>query len=169
MWISGTSTAKRRWKFDFSTYCHCLCVYCSWEFLQRRAGFVCKAGFRYSMCLLAKYHLITLQHAIITKIKCVPPWASQVVLVVKKLPANAGDVGLISGVGKIPWRRGRPPTPVFLPVQSHGQSSLAGYSPWSCKQTQLKRLSTHERTLVRREMPATRTGDTEQLRLRRKL
>ena len=33
-------------------------------------------------------------------------------------------------VGKIPWRRKRQPTPVFLPGESHGQRSLAGYSPW---------------------------------------
>ena len=32
-------------------------------------------------------------------------------------------------VGKIPWRRARQPTPVFLPGESHGQRSLAGYSP----------------------------------------
>ena len=25
------------------------------------------------------------------------------------------------------------PTPVFLPGKSHGQRSLAGYSPWGCK------------------------------------
>ena len=25
------------------------------------------------------------------------------------------------------------PTPVFLPGKSHGQRSLAGYSPWSCR------------------------------------
>ena len=36
-------------------------------------------------------------------------------------------------VGKIPWRRARQPTPVFLPGKSHGQRSLAGYSPWCCK------------------------------------
>ena len=30
-------------------------------------------------------------------------------------------------VGKIPWRRERQPTPVFLPGESHGQRSLAGY------------------------------------------
>ena len=36
-------------------------------------------------------------------------------------------------VGKIPWRRARQPTPVFLPGESHGWRSLAGYSPWSCK------------------------------------
>ena len=27
---------------------------------------------------------------------------------------------------------GEPP-PVFLPRKSHGQKSLAGYSPWGCK------------------------------------
>ena len=51
-------------------------------------------------------------------------WAnSQVVLVVKNPPANAGDirdVGLIA-VGKIPWRRAWQPTSVFLP----------GESPWT--------------------------------------
>ena len=26
------------------------------------------------------------------------------------------------------------PTPVFLPGESHGQRSLAGYSPWGCKE-----------------------------------
>ena len=31
-------------------------------------------------------------------------------------------------VGKIPWRA-QQPTPVFLPGESHGQRSLAGYSP----------------------------------------
>ena len=31
-------------------------------------------------------------------------------------------------VGKIPWRRKRQPTPVFLPGESHGQRRLVGYS-----------------------------------------
>ena len=30
-----------------------------------------------------------------------------------------------------PWGRGWLPTPVFVPGESHGQRSLAGYSPWS--------------------------------------
>ena len=34
-------------------------------------------------------------------------------------------------VGKILWRRKWQPTPVFLLGESHGQRSLAGYSPWS--------------------------------------
>ena len=42
--------------------------------------------------------------------------ASQVALVVKNLPANAGDVrhGFDPWVRKIPWRRKWNPTPVFL-------------------------------------------------------
>ena len=36
--------------------------------------------------------------------------------------------------GKIPWRRAWQPTSVFLPGESHGQGSLAGYSPCSCKE-----------------------------------
>ena len=35
-----------------------------------------------------------------------------------------------SQVRKIPWRRERQPTPVFLPGEFHGQSSRTGYSPW---------------------------------------
>ena len=33
-------------------------------------------------------------------------------------------------VRKIPWRRARQPTHVFLLGESHGQRSLVGYSPW---------------------------------------
>ena len=36
-------------------------------------------------------------------------------------------------VGKISWRRKWHLTPVFLPGESHGQRSMAGYSPWDCK------------------------------------
>ena len=52
---------------------------------------------------------------------------------VKKLPANAGDVGLDPRVGKITWRRKWQPTPVLLPGKSHGQRNLVGYSPWAHK------------------------------------
>ena len=48
---------------------------------------------------------------------------------IKNLPANAGD-SRDSWVGKIPWRRKWQPAPVFLPGESHGQRSLAGYSLW---------------------------------------
>ena len=36
-------------------------------------------------------------------------------------------------VGKIPWRRKWLPTPVFLPGEFYRQKSLAGNSPWGCK------------------------------------
>ena len=44
-------------------------------------------------------------------------WVSQEVLVVKNPPVNAGDIrdaGSGPWVGKILWRRGCQPTPVFL-------------------------------------------------------
>ena len=40
-------------------------------------------------------------------------------------------------VRKIPWRRKWQPTPVFLPGKSHGQSSLAGYSPRGHKESDM--------------------------------
>ena len=50
--------------------------------------------------------------------------------VVKDLPASAGDAGSIPGLGRSPWSKSWQRTPVFLPGKSHGQRSLAGYSPW---------------------------------------
>ena len=53
--------------------------------------------------------------------------ASQVVLVLKNLPANAGDVrdmGLIPVLGKSSAGRKWHPTPVLLPGKSHGQKGL---------------------------------------------
>ena len=40
-----------------------------------------------------------------------------------------GRPGFGPWVGKTPWKRKWQPTPVFLPGESHGQSSLVGYSP----------------------------------------
>ena len=53
---------------------------------------------------------------------------------VKNHACNEGDLGLIPWVRKIPWRRKWQPTPVFVPGESHGQRSLAGYCPWGHKQ-----------------------------------
>ena len=53
--------------------------------------------------------------------------------VVKNLPANAGDEGLISGSGRFPWKRKWHPAPVFLPGKSHEQWSLVAYSAWGHK------------------------------------
>ena len=38
-------------------------------------------------------------------------------------------------VGKIPCRRAQKPTLVYLPEESHGQRSLADYSPWGHKES----------------------------------
>ena len=57
--------------------------------------------------------------------------ASQATLVIKNPTDNAGDMRhrFDPWVRKIPWRRAWQPAPIFLPGESHGQRSLAGYSP----------------------------------------
>ena len=40
-------------------------------------------------------------------------------------------------IGQIPWERKLQSTPVFLPGESHGQRSLAGYSPWGHKESNM--------------------------------
>ena len=60
-------------------------------------------------------------------------WASQVELVVKKMPANAGDIrdtGSISGWGRSPKGRHGNPLQYSCLEESCGQRSLVGYSPW---------------------------------------
>ena len=49
----------------------------------------------------------------------------------KNLPANAGDKqhGFYPWLRNIPLRKAWQPTPVSVPGESHGQGSLAGYSP----------------------------------------
>jgi len=46
----------------------------------------------------------------------------------KEFTCNAGDQ-FDPWVRKIPWRRAWQPIPVYLPGESHGLRSLAGYSP----------------------------------------
>ena len=52
--------------------------------------------------------------------------------VVKNLPAMQEI--WVQSLGQIPWRREWLPTSVFLSGESHGQRSLAGYSPWGLKE-----------------------------------
>ena len=54
-----------------------------------------------------------------------PWWLSN-----KKSACQCRRLRFDSWVGKIPWRRERPPTPVFLPGKPHRQKSLEGYCPW---------------------------------------
>jgi len=55
----------------------------------------------------------------------------------KESAYNAGDLDSILGLGISPWRREWQPTPAFLPGESHGQRSLAGYSPCGCKESDM--------------------------------
>ena len=48
----------------------------------------------------------------------------------KESTCNAGDLGLIPGLGRSPG--GGQPTPEFLPGEPYGQRSLAGYSAEQC-------------------------------------
>ena len=43
-------------------------------------------------------------------------------------------LGFDPWIGKILGRRKWQPAPVFLPEKSHGERSLAGYSPKGCKE-----------------------------------
>ena len=54
-----------------------------------------------------------------------------------------GDPSLIPESGKILWRRAWQPTPVFLPGESHGQRSLAGYSPLGHKESDTAEATEH--------------------------
>ena len=54
---------------------------------------------------------------------------------VKNLLATAGNRHRFNlWVGKIPWSRKWQPVPAFLPGESRGQRSLAGYSPEGLKE-----------------------------------
>ena len=71
-------------------------------------------------------------------IKCVCPkqQSSQVALVVKNPPANAGDreMSVLSQVGKIPWKRAWKPTPVFLPGESPWTEEPGGLQSAGCEE-----------------------------------
>ena len=58
---------------------------------------------------------------------------------VKDPPVNAGDIRDVfdTQVRKIPWRREWQPTPLFLPIKSHGQRSLVSYSPQGHKESDM--------------------------------
>ena len=65
--------------------------------------------------------------------------------------------GFYPSVGKIPWRRAWQPTPVFLPGESHGQRSLAIYSPWGHKESDTTVVIKH--ACVHRQYSISRKGD----------
>ena len=53
----------------------------------------------------------------------------------KESACNAGDLGLFPGSGRSPGEANGNPLQCSWPGEFHGQKSLAGYSPWGCKQS----------------------------------
>ena len=47
----------------------------------------------------------------------------------KESACNAGDLGLVPGLGRFPGEGNDNPLQLFLPGESRGQRSLAGYNP----------------------------------------
>ena len=64
------------------------------------------------------------------------------------MQADIRDMGLISVSGRFPWRRAWQPTPVFLPGESHGPRSLAGYSPQGRKESDMTEVTAQLLCLV---------------------
>ena len=78
------------------------------------------------------------------------------------------EVQIDTRVRKIPWGRKWEPTPVFLPGGSHGQSSLASYSPWGCKEsdtavTECTHMHTHAHAHTHRHTHTHITGLSQDL------
>ena len=60
-------------------------------------------------------------------------------LLVKDLPANAGDIkDIVPSLGwKDPLEEGMATRSNILPGESHGQRSMAGYCPWGHRESDL--------------------------------
>ena len=71
-----------------------------------------------------------------------PPLVAQMV---KNLPSMQ-ETWVRCWVRKIPRRKKWQLTPVFLPGESHGQRTLAGYSSWGCKSDTTERLNHYHLT-----------------------
>ena len=66
-----------------------------------------------------------------------------------RIRLQSGRLGFSPWVGKFPWRRKWQLTPAFLPGESHGQRSLAGYSPGGQKKSDMtQRLNNNNSNLT---------------------
>ena len=62
-------------------------------------------------------------------------WTSLGALTVKNLPTTVGDLGSVPGEGRSSGEEnGNPLQYACLENPMDGQRSLAGYSPWGCKE-----------------------------------
>ena len=73
----------------------------------------------------------------------------------KNSPAKAGDAGSLPGSGGPPGEGNSTPLQLFLPGEPHRQRSLAGYSPWGRKESNMTgRLNNYEIPLLKLEAGA---------------
>ena len=74
---------------------------------------------------------------ILTRACAFHPWGFPGGTVGKNPSASAGGTRDVGSARKIHWIRKWQSTPIFLPGKFHGQSSLAGYSPWGHKESDM--------------------------------
>ena len=78
-------------------------------------------------------------------------WSSLMAHWVKNPPTmletTQADMGLIPGWAKSPRGEHGNPLQYFLPVESHGQRSMAGYSPRGRKESDMTEATEHAHTL----------------------
>ena len=53
----------------------------------------------------------------------------------KESACNLGDLGLISGLGRVAGGRHGNPLQYSCLENPHGERSLVGYNPWGCKES----------------------------------
>ena len=73
---------------------------------------------------------------------------------VKNLPTkarDARDAGLIPGSGRSPGVGNGNPLQYSLPEESHRQRSLAGYSLWGCKESDMTELELSYKKMKRNQ------------------
>ena len=80
-----------------------------------------------SLCQLQSYYMV--KHKLMYMLQLNIPLQNFLILNSSTRP------GFDLWIKKIPWIKEWQPTPVFLPEESHGQESLAGYSPWDRKES----------------------------------
>ena len=117
--------------------CGCWEVSTGWDVLCLPTGQPaqpppCKFRLQSSCCSQLQPHTRVLAFSLMFP----PLRASQVVLVVKNLPAKQ-EMRVQSLGQEDPRSRKWKPTPVFLPGKSHGQRSLVGYTPWGHKESDM--------------------------------
>ena len=74
-------------------------------------------------------------------------WASQLALVLKDSPANAGDMGPVPELGRLPGG-GRATHSSSLDWRIHGHRRLAGYNPSGHKESDTTVATAHIRVIA---------------------